>query len=371
MFNFGRTTTASPTLPAAPQSPPILAPPPGTVPAASPEYPLDTLDAAQRELYARVRARVDAILAATGAEATPEAAAAAGAGPAQHPQHLTGAAVPGEREWADAECVVRYMRASKFDEAKCVEMLTRTLQWRRDYRPDLITAEEVEAESINGKAYWQGFDRHGRPIFVLNERKTKSDDPDRFVRFIIFNLENGPKLCPRGVPHISAIADVEGVSMFHSNPVSVTIKLADILQLSSPLMIPNRARFFNTSAHFIGISGKGMRVSVAHAFVDLRAVHRHRFYSRVFAKIVLPFVDPVTKAKIHFSTSKPSGAAASAKRGEKADVESDHQVGGWVEDVTTLVDPAQLPAALGGKYQYEYNHKVYWDSFLKAVGKSQ
>ncbi|KAJ3110405.1 hypothetical protein HK100_003049 [Physocladia obscura] len=296
MFSRKEATTPSQTK----SLPPILSPP--SPPPLPQDYPFNTLSPDQKLLYNRIRTKINQIINPTNS-LTP----------------LTGFAIPGEIEWASDETIVRYMNASKFDEAKCVAMITKTLQWRRDYRPDLISPEEVEAESTNGKAYWHGFDKSNRPIFILNESRTKTDHPDRFVRFIIFNLENGIKLCPPGVSQISAIADVEGVRMFHTNPISVTTKLADILQ--------------------------------------------------VLAKILLPFVDPVTKSKIHFTT-------VTAPKKESDQQTSDDtqsttgETGGWVSGLDVLVDSTQLPVALGGAYTYEYQHDVYWNMFVKTVGKS-
>ncbi len=45
----------------------------------------------------------------------------------------------------------RYMRAAKgnIDEAK--KRLKATMEWRRDFKPDLIPPEEVKIESVTGK----------------------------------------------------------------------------------------------------------------------------------------------------------------------------------------------------------------------------
>jgi hypothetical protein len=59
---------------------------------------------------------------------------------------------PWEKRWLErADTVPRYMRASKWklDDAK--KRIRGTLDWRRDFKPDLIPPEEVRVESETGK----------------------------------------------------------------------------------------------------------------------------------------------------------------------------------------------------------------------------
>ncbi|KAJ3058368.1 hypothetical protein HDU98_005518, partial [Podochytrium sp. JEL0797] len=124
---------------------------------------------------------------------------------------LTGVPLPGEREWANDVMLMKYLRGAKFDIDRACAMISKTLQWRRDYRPTEITPQEIEEESKNGKAFFQGFDKLGRPVFILNSAITLSSDPERYLRFILFQIENGTRLCPFGVHKVCAIADVKGV----------------------------------------------------------------------------------------------------------------------------------------------------------------
>lgn len=61
---------------------------------------------------------------------------------------------PWEARWlADKGCAERYMRAAKFklDDAK--RRIAGTLEWRREFKPDLIRPEDVRVESETGKMY--------------------------------------------------------------------------------------------------------------------------------------------------------------------------------------------------------------------------
>ncbi|KAJ1561701.1 hypothetical protein HK096_003666, partial [Nowakowskiella sp. JEL0078] len=59
-----------------------------------------------------------------------------------------------EKAWVDDECLLRYLRATKWNlEAAGVRLLT-TLSWRRVYKPDEISPEEVEPEAESGKMFF-------------------------------------------------------------------------------------------------------------------------------------------------------------------------------------------------------------------------
>jgi hypothetical protein len=48
---------------------------------------------------------------------------------------------------------VRYLKARDFDLKKSTEMLHNTLQWRRDFKPDEITFEEMKGLIELGSLY--------------------------------------------------------------------------------------------------------------------------------------------------------------------------------------------------------------------------
>ncbi|KAJ3286122.1 hypothetical protein HDU79_006732 [Rhizoclosmatium sp. JEL0117] len=293
--------------------PPILSPP--KPPPLQQGYPVSTLEPEHRPLFDKIRAHVDAVFANNS---------------------LTGTPLPGEKEWADDETIVRYLRSTKFDADKACVNIVKTLQWRRDYRPTEITPAEIEPESINGKCFFQSFDHASRPIFILNSAITYSKDPERYLRLILFNLEHGTKLCPPGVSQVCAIADVEGVTMFNQNPLSITTRLAEVFQAHYPERL------------------------------GWVCIMNPSWYLWVLAKLVLPWIDPVTKAKINFSTTRPK--QKEKKSGSEETDESAVGTGGWIDDLSHLMDVGQLSVALGGKYDYVYEHSVYWPQFLKAVG---
>jgi hypothetical protein len=57
-----------------------------------------------------------------------------------------------ETRWLErADTVPRYMRASKWRPDEAERRLKATMEWRREFQPDLIPPEEVKIESETGK----------------------------------------------------------------------------------------------------------------------------------------------------------------------------------------------------------------------------
>ena len=45
----------------------------------------------------------------------------------------------------------RYMRAAKWNVDEAKKRIKATMEWRRDFKPDLIAPDEVRVESVTGK----------------------------------------------------------------------------------------------------------------------------------------------------------------------------------------------------------------------------
>ena len=55
--------------------------------------------------------------------------------------------------------------------AKAAQALRKTLQWRRDFRPDAILFEDVAACATGGRVeLLQDLDKHNRPILLYRLR---------------------------------------------------------------------------------------------------------------------------------------------------------------------------------------------------------
>ncbi|KAJ3273167.1 hypothetical protein HK104_004310 [Borealophlyctis nickersoniae] len=278
---------------------PIIRPP--VFPKVPENYPLHNLDASQKEKFATFRAQVPSLLTSDDLRSL-------------------------EEKWCDDGCLLRYLRATKWNVEQSVERLKATLEWRREFRPDLIKPEEVEPECTSGKILFNGFDKEGRPILYLAPGKENTKTYDRQIRFVVFNLEKCIQLMPPGVESINLVVDYEGVSMFNSTPVNVSIKVLNIL-----------------SGHYPERLGMGMMVNPS-------------WYMSIFFKILGPFMDPITRSKIHFVNLKKQAEFNSKPDDTPAGAEG---MGGWT-NIRNYIAPDQLCASFGGEFQYEFKHDEYW-----------
>ena len=53
----------------------------------------------------------------------------------------------------------------------------------------MITPGQIEKEALTGKTRIGGFDRHGRPVVVLDNTVENTNDPVEQMRFLMFNME--------------------------------------------------------------------------------------------------------------------------------------------------------------------------------------
>jgi phosphatidylinositol/phosphatidylcholine transfer protein len=66
--------------------------------------------------------------------------------PPEDPYHIW------EDRWlAWPDCCGRYMRAAKWKLEEAKRRIKGTLEWRREFKPDLIKPEDVRIESVTGK----------------------------------------------------------------------------------------------------------------------------------------------------------------------------------------------------------------------------
>lgn len=59
---------------------------------------------------------------------------------------------PWEARWlSKPDTIPRYMRSAKWDLQDARKRIQATLEWRREFKPDLIRPDEVKIESETGK----------------------------------------------------------------------------------------------------------------------------------------------------------------------------------------------------------------------------
>jgi hypothetical protein len=82
--------------------------------------------------------------------------------------------------------------------------------------------------------YYNGYDKTGRPLWIMKPRYENSKEGDRQVKYIVFCLERGIRLMPPKVEKLSIVVDFKD-STKSSNPnISTCKKFLDILSNHYP-----------------------------------------------------------------------------------------------------------------------------------------
>lgn len=103
-----------------------------------------------------------------------------------------------ERFWLTRDCLLRYLRATKWQEQEASKRLQETLAWRRDYGVESLTWEHISPENETGKQILLGFDNEGRPCHYLNPGRQNTDVSPRQTQHLVFMVERVIELMPAG-----------------------------------------------------------------------------------------------------------------------------------------------------------------------------
>ena len=225
---------------------------------------------------------------------------------------------------SDAQ-LARNLRARKWDVLKAFEMLKKTLLWRKEYKPELITFEDIEEELQTGKQYRSGRDRSGRRIVVMRPSRENTREHDGNIRLLVYTFENalwrtnGERVV-RGSTDISALAQEQICVLINFTKWSI--------KLSPP---------WRTSMETLHIMQEHYpeRLGLAVCY-DPPSVFS------VFWKLISPFIDVKTKSKIRFVQPRGDKEKAARKMNEMFHPNTiDSDMGGRV-DATWDIDEYQV-----------------------------
>ena len=94
-----------------------------------------------------------------------------------------------ERMFLTRECLLRYLRATKWNVSEAIARLERTLTWRREYGVEKLTADFISVENETGKQVILGYDIHARPCLYLLPSNQNTEKSDRQIQHLVFMLE--------------------------------------------------------------------------------------------------------------------------------------------------------------------------------------
>ena len=213
-----------------------------------------------------------------------------------------------ERLWLTRECLLRYLRASKWNEAFATTRLQATLVWRREFHVESHTADYISQENETGKQVIFGYDNAGRPCLYLNPHRQNTKGREKQMQHLVFMLERCIDLIPPGQETLAILVDFKQSRKGENPSVAQGRQTLSILQNHYPERLGNAC------------------------------VKNVPWIVWGFFKLINPFIDPLTKEKMKFDV-----------------------------DMRKIVPPEQLMEVYGGDVDFQYEHKVYWPALNKLA----
>lgn len=192
--------------------------------------------------------------------------------------------------FASDPCLVRYLRARKWDVNKATDFFFKTLKFRHKYRPEQIKWSQVAHEAKTGKIYRMYKDKQGRPVLLMRPGYENSNDAQNQIRYFIYCMEHcilqmdtndtvargsNTDLSPE---QITWLVDFDQWTPAKAVPLKVALEIKEVLQNGYPERL-GTALFWNPP----------------------------RLFESSY-KMIAPFIDPETRSKIHFVRWNEAGA---------------------------------------------------------------
>lgn len=139
-----------------------------------------------------------------------------------------------ERMWLTRECLLRYLRASKWNVSEAITRLQRTLTWRREYGMENLTADYISPENETGKQIILGYDIHARPCLYLLPSNQNTEKSDRQIQHLVFMLERVIDLMGPGQETIALVVNYSDSKSGQNATVGQARQTLSILQNHYP-----------------------------------------------------------------------------------------------------------------------------------------
>jgi hypothetical protein len=238
-----------------------------------------------------------------------------------------------DRMFLTRECLLRYLRATKWVVADAVTRLQGTLTWRREYGlGEKLTADYISIENETGKQVLLGYDINSRPCLYLNPAKQNTERSDRQIEHLVFMLERVIDLMVPDQESVSLVVNFKQTSSGQNASIGQGRQTLNILQYHYPERL-GRALVINSNV----IPSTPMPYLYLYTSAN-PCGYLVPFVIWGFMKLITPFIDPLTREKLKFN-----------------------------EDLRQHVPAGQLLKETGGDVEFEYDHSVYWPTLNKLA----
>lgn len=139
-----------------------------------------------------------------------------------------------EKLWLTRECLLRYLRATKWHVPHAIKRLQETLVWRREYGTENFTADYISDENTTGKQVLFGYDNEGRPCLYLLPNKQNTKNSPKQVEHLVYMLERTLDIAPPGQETLALLIDFRNSSAGSQPSVGTGRSVLHILQNHYP-----------------------------------------------------------------------------------------------------------------------------------------
>lgn len=225
-----------------------------------------------------------------------------------------------EKAWLTRDCILRYLRATKWNVKDAIDRILGSLAWRREFgishlgeeNGDEITSDLVAIENESGKQVVMGYENNARPILYLKPGRQNTKTSHRQVQHLVFMLERVIDFMPEGQESLALLIDFKEYS--------------DVPKVSGNSKIPpigvGKEVLHILQTHYPERLGKALLTNIP-------------WLAWTFLKLIHPFIDPMTREKLVFD-----------------------------EPFTKYVPMDELDATYGGYLDFKYKHDVYWPALV-------
>ncbi|RYO76611.1 hypothetical protein DL764_010287 [Monosporascus ibericus] len=209
-----------------------------------------------------------------------------------------------EKQWLTRECLIRYLKATKWHEKDSEKRLLGTLAWRREYGVEELTADHISPENETGKQVLLGYDKQTRPVHYLIPGRQNTDVSPRQVQHLVFMVERVIELMPARQDTLCLLVNM-AKSKNRSNTAPGIGQAREVLHI--------------LQTHYPERLGWALVINVPWVVTG-------------FFKLIHPFMDPMTREKLKFN-----------------------------DDLTKYIPKEHLMKGYeGGELDFEYDHSAYW-----------
>lgn len=217
-----------------------------------------------------------------------------------------------DRFWLTRECLLRYLRATKWHEKDAAKRLQETLTWRREYGVTGLTADHISPENETGKQVLLGYDKQGRVCHYLNPGRQNTDPSPRQVQHLVYMVERVIDVMPAGQETLALL---------------INFKTSKSRTNTAPGISTGREVLHILQTHYPERLGRALIINVPWVVWG-------------FFKLITPFIDPLTREKLKFN-----------------------------EDMNQYVPSEHLWTEFSGQLEFDYEHEVYWPALTKLAAE--